>query len=97
MLPRLDSMAMVGSYTETIPSEGALKGDDARLHEQTDKFEALILKQMLDIAMKSGDTLFPKATGSKIYESMYHETLSKELSGGFGYSELLFQFLTKTP
>ena len=97
MIAGLDTTALVGSYTETLPNAGALKGDDARLHEQTDKFEALILKQMLDIAMKSGDTLFPKATGSKIYESMYHDTLSKELSGGFGYSELLFQFLTKNP
>jgi hypothetical protein len=26
---------------------------------------------------------------------MYHDTLSKELSGSFGYSELLYNFLTK--
>jgi len=67
-----------------------------KLKEQTDSFESLIIKQMLDISMKDGEnSLFGKSTGSHIYQSMYHDTLSKELTGGFGYSELLYNFLTK--
>jgi len=69
--------------------------DKDKLKEQTDSFESLILKQMLDIAMDDKNSLFEKGTGSHIYQSMYHDTLSKELSGGFGYSELLYNFLTK--
>ena len=67
-----------------------------KLKEQTDAFESLLIKQMLDISMKDGEnSLFGKSTGSHIYQSMYHDTLSKELAGGFGYSELLYNFLTK--
>lgn len=69
--------------------------DEKKLKAQTDSYESLILKQMLDIAMEDKNSLFEKGTGSHIYQSMYHDTLSKELSGGFGYSELLFNFLTK--
>ena len=69
--------------------------DAQKLKEQTDSFEALLLKEMLDISMKEGDAFFPKGTGSQIYKSMYNDTMSKELSGGFGYSKLLFEFLTK--
>jgi peptidoglycan hydrolase FlgJ len=66
-----------------------------KLKEQTDNFEALIVKQMLDLTMNDEASLFPKATGSKIYQGMYNDELSKSLSGGFGYSELLFDHLTK--
>lgn len=70
--------------------------NEAKLKKQTDSFESLIIKQMLDISMKDGEnSLFGKSTGSHIYQSMYHDTLSKELAGGFGYSELLYNFLTK--
>ncbi|WP_257874447.1 hypothetical protein [Helicobacter sp. 11S02596-1] len=70
-----------------------LKGDDKALREQTDAFEALMLKFVLDTSLKLEDPLYPKQAGSEIYQSMYKDTLSKQLSGGFGYSELLFNFL----
>lgn len=67
--------------------------DDSLLREKTDAFEALIVKNMLDIALKTDDSLFPKAPGHDIYQSMYKETLSQSLSGSFGFSELLFNYL----
>ncbi len=67
--------------------------DDAKLKEQTDKFEAFFIKQILDISLKSDNSLFPKDAGDKIYKSMYNEAVSDNLSGSFGYSELLFNFL----
>ncbi|MCX2717562.1 rod-binding protein [Helicobacter sp. MIT 21-1697] len=67
--------------------------EDAKLREQTDNFEALLLKIMLQDAIKNDDTLYPKQAGSDIYHSMYIDQLSQELSGNFGYSELLFNFL----
>ena len=48
---------------------------------------------MLENAIKNEETLYPKQAGSDIYHSMYIDQLSQELSGGFGYSELLFNFL----
>ena len=67
--------------------------DDTRLREQTDAFEALIIKNMLDTALKMDDSLYPKAPGHDIYESMYRDTLSESLSGRFGFSDLLFDYL----
>lgn len=67
--------------------------DDARLKEQTDAFEALILKFMLDSALKLDNPLLPKAAGSDIYNTMYKESIADAVSGNFGYSELLFSYL----
>lgn len=67
--------------------------DDAKLREQTDAFEALILKFMLDTAIKFDNPLYPKEVGSAIYESMYKDSIADSLSGGFGYSDLLYNYL----
>ncbi|RDU64813.1 Rod binding protein [Helicobacter sp. MIT 14-3879] len=66
---------------------------DVKLKEQTDSFEALILKYMLDSALKFDDHLYPKEVGSEIYQSMYKDSIAQSLSGSFGYSELLFNYL----
>lgn len=83
----VSSQNLNGVYLQNKSSEGA------KLREQTDNFEALILKIMLQDAIKNDDTLYPKQAGSDIYHSMYIDQLSDELSGSFGYSELLFNFL----
>ncbi|PAF47163.1 hypothetical protein BKH46_05095 [Helicobacter sp. 12S02634-8] len=67
--------------------------DDKVLKEQTDAFEALLLKFLLDTSLKLDDPLYPKQAGAEIYQSLYKDQLSKELSGSFGYSQLLFDFL----
>lgn len=90
----------IETYESALP-RNAILGDvinrapntKAALREQTDNFEALLLKQTLDIAMPAENPLFGKGAGSEIYRSLYHETLASALSGGFGYSELLFNFL----
>lgn len=66
---------------------------DAELKKQTDAFEAIVLKTMLDLSLKLEDPLYGKSAGSDIYESMYKDTLSRQLSGNFGYSDLLFKYL----
>lgn len=89
----INHMSVIGFQNN--PDANFASENEKKLKEQTDSFESLILKQMLDIAMEDKNSLFEKGTGSHIYQSMYHDALSKELSGGFGYSELLFNFLTK--
>jgi len=66
---------------------------DAKLKEQTDKFEAFFIKKVLDISLKNDNTLFEKDAGDKIYNSMYNDTMSNSLTGKFGFSEMLFNFL----
>jgi len=64
-----------------------------KLKKVCDEFESEILKFYLKEALDSKNSLFPKNEGEKIYQSMYQDTLSKQLSGNFGYSELLYNFL----
>ena len=64
-----------------------------KLKKVCNEFESEILNFYLKESLKSKNTLFPKSPGEDIYKSMYQETLSKNLSGNFGYSELLYNFL----
>lgn len=64
-----------------------------KLKQNCDDFEAVILNSFLKEGLKMESSLFPKSAGEDIYNSMYKQTMSKALSGGFGYSELLFDYL----
>lgn len=90
----IDNTAVLNSYSTS--KSDALKNlskDDAALKEKTDGFEAVIVKQMLDIALDEKYSLFPDSAGKDIYKSMYTDTLSNSLAGKFGYSDMLFNFL----
>lgn len=95
----IDNTMAIQALQKPTPSiqENKLKKhdsrEDAKLKEQTDAFEALLLKTLLDTSLKLDDPLYPKEAGSEIYQSMYKDTLASSLSGSFGYSELLFNFL----
>ncbi|AZV47154.1 hypothetical protein C3L23_07670 [Nautilia sp. PV-1] len=66
-----------------------------KLKQDCDAFESEILNFYLKQALNSKSELFPESPGEKIYKSMYQEQLSKDLSGNFGYSKLLFDYLKK--
>ncbi|WP_348518468.1 rod-binding protein [Campylobacter sp. CCS1377] len=66
---------------------------DKALKEQTDAFEAFLIKSVLDVSLKEKASLFGKDASDEIYSSMYNDTMSKALSGGLGFSKLLFDFL----
>ena len=87
-----NSAAIAAASSPKIPTK--LSADDeVKLKEQTDAFEAFMLKQIFDISLKSENKLFGKDPGDKIYQSMYNDMMSQKLSGGMGYSELLFNYL----
>jgi len=71
--------------------------DKAKIREQTDAFESVILKMLMDNAMKDQEDLFTsqKDPGDKSYKSMYREELAKASAGGFGFSQMLFDYLTQ--
>jgi len=71
--------------------------DEKELREQTDAFEAVILKMLMDNAMQDEKNIFSQQNdpGDKIYKSMYREELAKASAGGFGFSQMLFEFLTR--
>ena len=64
-----------------------------KLKKVCNSFESEILNFYIKQALDSKNPLYPKSPGEGIYKSMYQEELSKELSGNFGYSELLYNFL----
>ena len=85
-----NSMITLGMYNKVdISKTENLK----TLKESCDNFESEILNFYLKEGLKQDNTLFPKTAGEDIYQSMRTEQLSKELSGGFGYSKLLFDYL----
>ena len=74
-----------------------VKAEDAELRKQTDSFESVILKMLMDNAMKDEKNLFSdqKDPGDKIYKSMYRDELSKASAGGFGFSQMLYNYLSE--
>lgn len=100
---RLDTSNALNSLTQSKETglirdlkakvDGKTLENDKALREQTDKFEAIFIKTLLDTALKLDNPLYPKQPGSDIYNSMFKEQLSENLSGSFGYSELLFNYL----
>jgi flagellar protein FlgJ len=66
-----------------------------QLKKNCDAFESEIINFFLKEALKEESKLFPESPGEKIYKSMQIETLSNKISGNFGYSELLFNYLKK--
>ncbi|OHE15999.1 MAG: hypothetical protein A2540_01400 [Sulfurimonas sp. RIFOXYD2_FULL_37_8] len=73
------------------------KVDNAKLREQTDAFESVILKMLMDNAMQDEKNIFSSANdpGDKIYKSMYREELAKVSAGGVGFSQMLYDFLSQ--
>ena len=88
--------AMLAVGNNALP-EVTSKEDEAALREKTDQFEALIVKMLLDNAMKDEKNLFSDQNdpGDRIYKSMYRDELSKASAGGFGFSQLLFDYLSQ--
>ena len=80
----------------TIPKID-VKAEDSDLRKQTDAFESVILKMLMDNAMKDEKNLFSdqKDPGDKIYKSMYRDELSKASAGGFGFSQMLYDYLSQ--
>ncbi len=90
---QIDSTAALFSAKQDIPKiDDSL--DKVELKKQTDQFEAIILKQLLDTSMKDENTLFGKDPGDKIYNSMYREEISKVGAGNMGISQMLYDFLS---
>ncbi|MDQ7059639.1 MAG: rod-binding protein [Sulfurimonas sp.] len=75
------------------------KAEDAELRKQTDAFESVIVKMLMDNAMKDEKNLFSQQNdpGDKIYKSMYRDELSKASAGSFGFSEMLYDYLSQKP
>jgi Rod binding domain-containing protein len=83
-------------YQKALPTIGK-KDTNQALREKTDQFEAIIVKMMLDEAMKDEKNLFSSTNdpGDKIYKSMYRDELSNASAGGFGFSQMLFDNLSQ--
>jgi len=89
----IDSTATLFSAKQNVPKiDDGL--DKVALKKQTDQFEAIILKQLLDTSMKDENTLFGKDPGDKIYNSMYRDEISKIGAGNMGISQMLFEYLS---
>ena len=94
--------SQIGMHAQMLANNGTIPKinanvEDAALKEQTDAFESVILKMLMDNAMKNQEDLFSsqKDPGDKIYKSMYREELAKASAGGFGFSQMLYDYLSQ--
>lgn len=73
------------------------KAEDKALREQTDAFESVIVKMLMDVSAKNDKDIFSsqKDPGDDIYKSMYREELSKASAGSFGFSQMLYDYLSQ--
>ena len=92
----VNSQMQAVSQQHTIPKIDP-KAEDAELRKQTDSFEAVIVKMLMDNAAKDEKNLFSQQNdpGDKIYKSMYRDELSKASAGGFGFSQMLYDYLSE--
>ncbi len=83
-------------YQSAIPTINDTQ-DKTKLKEQTDAFEALIIKILLDTSMENDKNIFSDVNdpGEKIFKSMQREELANASAGSFGFSQLLFDFLSQ--
>ena len=92
----INMKAQMMAQNQNVPKLDS-NSDEAKLREQTDAFESVILKMLMDNAAKNEKNLFSDQNdpGDKIYKSMYREELAKASAGGFGFSQMLFDFLSR--
>jgi Rod binding domain-containing protein len=95
-LNTLSAQSQLVTQNRDIPKIDA-KAEDKALREQTDAFEAVIIKMMMDNAMKDSQDLFSSQNdpGDKIYKSMYRDELSRASAGSFGFSQMLYDYLSQ--
>lgn len=91
----INMQAQYMSQSKSIPTIDE-NAKDSALREQTDAFEAIIIKMLMDKASQNEKNLFSEQDdpGDKIYKSMYRDELSKASAGSFGFSQMLFDFLS---
>jgi len=94
--------SLSGAQTQAISQQNVIpkideKATNTQLREQTDAFEAVIVKMLMDNAMKDDNDLFSSQNdpGNKIYKSMYRDELSKASAGSFGFSQMLYDYLSQ--
>ena len=95
MIQPLNSDVSLYAQMKTPHINKNAKPDELR--KQTDAFESIILKMLLDNALKDEKNIFSsqKDPGEKIYKSMYREEISKASAGSFGFSQMLYDYLSQ--
>ena len=95
-LNALQAQSQLITDNKAVPTINTNVEDEA-LRKQTDAFEAIIVKMLMDNAMKDEKNLFSSQNdpGDKIYKSMYREELSKASAGSFGFSQMLYDYLSQ--
>ncbi len=95
-LNALSAQAQLVTQNKGIPKIDPQAEDEA-LRKQTDAFEAIIIKMLMDNAMKDEKNIFSSQNdpGDKLYKSIYRDELSKASAGSFGFSQMLYDYLSQ--
>lgn len=92
----LNLTGRVDLLEQKMPSYDIKKATDEQLKKETDAFESIFMKMVLDKSIKDSNPIFGKGVGSSIYSSMYKDQLAKMSAGSLGISEMLYKQLKGT-
>ncbi|GEM_PF-2358744 len=95
----LDAAARRPPQTARGPAQAPVGGDDARLREVTQEFEAIFIKQMLDSMRETRDSeadLLHGGMAEEFFEDMLYDEYAKLMAktGDFGLGEVLYRELS---
>lgn len=79
-----------------LKNEASSSIEDVKLKEVCNDFEAFFVQQILEVSLKSS-TIAGEGVGSEIIKGLYTEGISKTSNGTFGISDMLFEYLSKSP
>ena len=68
--------------------------EDKQLRKVSDEFESFFLQQMMDVSLRDTNVA-GEGVGSDIVKGMYTEAMARNSAGGFGISDMLYQFLSE--
>ena len=92
----LSALTLRANQFQAIPKTKGV-GEDAKLREAANEFEAIFVQQMLKSMRKTSleSDLLPKSEGEKIFRSMLDEQYAKlsAKSGSIGLGHMIYQQL----
>ena len=99
MTPNVDianlNNARLNNNLRTYENLNGKNMEDKDIRKVSDDFEAFFLQQMMDVSLKSTNVA-GEGVGSDVIKGMYTDAVSRNSAGGFGISDMLYQFLSET-
>jgi len=94
MLDINNDISLLGLKDPSLKNVDASAKEDKALKKVSDDFESFFVQQLMNVSLK-GTNVAGEGVGADIFKGMYTDVMSRQASGTFGISEMLYEFLSK--